>query len=88
MPDQKPTLDYGRPDPPRDLPIDITISVALAAVGLACLLASINWMWGLLSYGSATTADNETAFFGVFLPCLGLLLLSLAWKRFKQRKRY
>lgn len=48
MSDEKPTLEYGYPDPARkSLPLDTTITVLLAAVGLVSLsvvVACCRWM--------------------------------------------
>ena len=87
MPNQKPTLEYGRPEPSHgNLPLNITRVVFQAANGAVCLLISADWTWNLFHYSSATTTTKEIGFFGVFLPCLGLLLLLLAWKQFKRLK--
>jgi len=85
--DQKPTLDYRKPSPPpKDWKIDLTICIAFATVGAACLLVTALWIWQMLRFEDirGVFTDNASGF--TLIPILGLILLFVAWRIRKRMK--
>jgi len=75
MPDQKPTLEYGRLDQPRKWrPVETVIGTTFAAFGFGSLTASAMWLHGLILYGSVMGTVAETALFGIALSMCRLAL--------------
>lgn len=87
-PDQKPTLDYGRPEPRGRWRRDFTICIACAAIGWGCLLASALWYWKMIY----NKKDMHRFFMGQLelgieiVPALGFVLLFVAWRIFRRLK--
>jgi len=91
-PDQKPTLDYGRPDPPRNprkgLPLDITINVVIAAGGLAFLAIAAYACYGVLELYESTHEDyTRPVKYAVFFAVCGSLLLWVGWRNLRRLVR-
>ncbi len=97
MPDQKPALDYGRPDPrPKGLPLDIAIIVVLAAFGFAFLAEAIAGCRGFVEIYETDLAYRQSEplhgyalllTFVVFFSACGLFLLWWAWRKIKRISR-
>ena len=87
MPDQKPTLEYGRPSPPsKGQKTDKVIGVALAAFGLACLVVGAFAIRETVRADSIWVVIAGSGFVGICLiPSFGFLLLYLAWLLLRRR---
>lgn len=77
MPDQKPTLDYGRPwAMRRGWAIDITICAVVAALGLACLSLAGLLIWERFH---ADPMPADLPWEASILAIVGSPLLLVAW---------
>ena len=89
MQDEKPTLDYGRPDPPRKLlSIDIATSVLLAALGLLGLWgAGRAYAETMGMFASHDKSDQiwPVATSGAIFAIIGAVSLWLAWANLRRR---
>jgi len=85
MPDQKPTLDYGRPDPPkRHWVFDVTMSIGLGLIGIVTLSLGLLGTWKIFD-GPDGILNARDVGEVVFLIGCGLLSLWLVWKISKPR---
>lgn len=93
MADQKPTLDYGRPDPPRNprqgLPLEITIIVLVAAGGLASLGMALAACYEMVHIYETNRIGGYTLAvrYAVFFAVCGSLLLWVAWRNIRRLVR-
>jgi len=92
-PDQKPTLEYGRPDPPRNprkgLPLEITIIVVVAAGGLASLVMAAMACYGMVHIYETNRVGGYTMTveYAVFFAVCASLLLWVAWRNIRRLMR-
>lgn len=77
MPDEKPTLEYGRPwAMRRGWSIDTTIRAVVAAIGLACLSLAGLLIWERFH---ADPIRDSFPWEALLLTIIGLPLLFVAW---------
>jgi len=94
MANQKPTLEYGRPDPLQRGRIIkcitiCAISVVLAIGALAAMALVVTWCWAVFGLRVAKSVPDyvHAAVDITFAAACGSLLLWLAWRNIRRLKQ-
>lgn len=87
MSDQKPKLEYERPEPALKVSkMDFAMGVVLVTIGSVCVLAGAGWIWDFIRHRRIRDIIAGGYVAGPWLtPILGFCILFIGWRILRRR---